>query len=78
MVVFQGGGGSDSATLSGGAGVDTLTLSPTGGTLVGAGYSIAFTALEDVTLNGKAGGKNTIHLAQIAYKLHQNGVWVKA
>jgi hypothetical protein len=32
-------------------------------------------SLKDVTLNGKAGSKNTIHLAHLAYKLHQVGVW---
>jgi hypothetical protein len=29
-----------------------------------------------VTLSGQAGGKNTIHLAQLGYRLHLVGVWL--
>ncbi len=51
-VVFQGGGGSDSATLSGSAGVDTLTLSPTGGTLAGPRYMVTLKGVGHVTATG--------------------------
>jgi hypothetical protein len=51
-VVFNGGGGSDSATLTGSSGPDTLSLTPTGGTLSGAGYTLTLKGVGFVTATG--------------------------
>jgi hypothetical protein len=68
--------GTDKAFLSDSKGNDHFVGSKTMGTLSGAGYSILLVMLDDVTLNGKAGGKNTIHLSHLLYKLHLSGVWI--
>ncbi len=62
-VVFQGGGGSDSATLTGASsGANTLSLSPGQGTLSGKGYSVQLSGMAHILVN--AGGSNdsaTLH-----------------
>jgi hypothetical protein len=77
-VNVNGGKGTDRAILSASTSGNAFVGNKGTGTLSGSGYSIVFMGVEDVTLNARRGTRNTIHLAQIAYKLHQSGVWVKS
>jgi hypothetical protein len=54
-VVFQGGGGSDSATLNAGAGDSTLSLAAGKGTLSGKGYSVGLSGVAHVVVNAGRG-----------------------
>jgi DNA-binding beta-propeller fold protein YncE len=56
-VIFNGGGGSDSATLFAGTGANTLNLSPGGGTLSGPGYKVTLSAVAQVIAVGHAGDR---------------------
>jgi hypothetical protein len=56
-VVFNGNGGSDSATLNAGGGANALSLSPGGGTLSGPGYQVTVNKVGHVVANGHAGDR---------------------
>jgi hypothetical protein len=56
-VVFNGNGGSDSATLTAGGGANTLSLSPGGGTLSGPGYQVTLNKVGQVVATGHAGDR---------------------
>jgi hypothetical protein len=56
-VVFNGNGGSDSATLTAGDGANTLSLAPGGGTLSGPGYAVRLSGVGQVVAFGHAGDR---------------------
>jgi hypothetical protein len=63
-VVFNGGGGSDSATLSAVAGAaNTLVLGPAGGSLSGPGYKVTVSGVAQVVAVGHAGDDDRAYLA---------------
>jgi hypothetical protein len=60
-IVFQGGGGSDAATLTGIAGGgNTLSLSPGGGSLSGPGYAVRLSGAATVSASGGPGDTATL------------------
>ena len=56
-VAFNGGGGSDSATLFAGGGANTLNLVPGGGSLSGPGYQVTVSGVAQVVAAGHAGDR---------------------
>jgi hypothetical protein len=56
-VVFNGGGGTDTATLFAGGGANTLNLAPGGGSLSGTGYKVTVNAVAQVVATGHAGDR---------------------
>ena len=64
-VVFQGGAGNDSATLTGSSGNDTLWAQSGNSGLVGSGYSVWMTGTENVAAQG-GGGADTAWLVDSA------------
>src|SRR5262249_56386447 len=61
-VLFQGNGGSDSASLAGRpGGGNTLSLSPGGGSLSGPGYAVQLQGVDTITATGGPGDVAYLH-----------------
>ncbi len=54
-IVFNGGGGKDSATLTGSSGNDVATLGLGSGQLTGAHYAVSVNNVSSLTVNGGGG-----------------------
>ena len=65
-IVFNGGSGTDTVTLTGTSGKETAIVTPTSTTLIGIGFQVAASGIENATVYGSGGG-------DIAYVYDSNG-----
>ncbi len=62
---FIGGGGSDTATLTGSDGDEVVRLNPNSGTATGPGYEVQWSDVAEITVHG-GGGNNLLYLVDSA------------